>query len=259
MSGSAVIVVAGGKGGVGTTTVAALLAVAAAVAGRRTLVVDGDGRVGALQLMFGAVPRSLGELRGGALAAVDLVTPIAATLHVAPGAAADVEGVPPAEARALGLRVAELYDGYELVVVDAGSSMQGVLGACAQAEARGGQLMVVTTGDTIAAAAGYALLKLAAARYPTLEARVVANRHDDRAGADALASSAASHFLGREAPVAIAVPDDALLARAVGAGMTVQDAADGSPAAHAVADATLRLLDQLTHRTNRAARPAHAS
>ncbi len=251
-----VVVVAGGKGGVGASTVAALVGVAAAVAGRRTLLVDCDARVGALHLMLGVAPRSLGELRGGALEASDLVAEIAGTLHVVSGAAADADGVPPAEARALAGRVAELFDSYELVVIDAGSRLESVLGACAHA----GRLLVVTTADAIAAAAGYALLKMAAERHPTLSTRVVANRHDERGGpGDGLISSAAAHFLGREAPVAAAVPEDSLLARAVGAGMTVQDAADGSPAAHAVAVATARLLDELDAGDRRAIPAARAA
>ena len=65
---------------------------------------------------------------------------------------------------------------------------------------------------------------------------VVANRHGEALAGEAceFLIGACSHFLGRTIDVAGVIPDDPCLQAAVGAGMTVRDAFDGSPAAEAM-------------------------
>ena len=54
--------------------------------------------------------------------------------------------------------------------------------------------------------------------------------------------TACTHFLGRAIDIAGVVPDDACLQAAVGAGMSVYDALDGSPAAEAVRGIVTRFV-----------------
>jgi MinD-like ATPase involved in chromosome partitioning or flagellar assembly len=225
---STVLVVAGGKGGTGTSLVAALLALAVAGEGRRVLLVDAVAGVPALARLVGAVPGAEPVPVGDTLALL------------APAAAAD------ADARAnLLARAAAGRDGHDLVVVDAGARLEAVLAACDTGVSR---LALVTTEDRVALAATHALLKAVDARLPALPADVVVNRAGER---EALAvhdhlATAAERFLGRPLGLAGAVPDDPCLPGGLGAGMTVQDAAAGSPAALAARAAGLRLLDDRT-------------
>src|SRR6185312_9134258 len=73
---------------------------------------------------------------------------------------------------------------------------------------------------------------------------VVANRHSESLAEEAceFLIGACSHFLGRTIDVAGVVPDDPCLQAAVGAGMTVRDALEGSPAADAVRAVLNRVL-----------------
>lgn len=242
-----VLVVASGKGGTGTSLVAALLGLTAAGEGRRVLLVDGTESYGALHLMLGVVPRHpLAALRGGRAGADELLTPVADGLSLFPGGGADAPDAAPlsvAERQILFRRVAELYDGHDLVVVDAGSRLEAVLTACGGGVTR---VLLVATEDQIAMAACHALLKAVDARMPGLPVDVLVNRATDRDAAEVHAhlASAAERFLARAVGFAGAVPDDPCLQGGLGAGMTVQDAAAGSPAALAARAAGLRLLDE---------------
>jgi MinD-like ATPase involved in chromosome partitioning or flagellar assembly len=73
---------------------------------------------------------------------------------------------------------------------------------------------------------------------------VVANRHSESVADEAceFLVGACSHFLGRTIDVVGSIPDDPCLQAAVGAGMTVRDALDGSPAAESVRGILSRLI-----------------
>ncbi len=242
-----VLVVASGKGGTGTSLVTALLGLTAAGEGRRVLLVDGTESYGALHLMLGVVPRHpLAALRGGQASAAELLTPIADGVSLFPGGGADDAHAAPlgvAERQLLFRRVAELYDAHDLVVVDAGSRLEAVLTACGGGVTR---VLLVATEDQIAMAAAHALLKALEARMPGLPVDVLVNRATDAHAAEVHAhlATAAERFLARPVGFAGAVPDDACLQGGLGAGMTVQDAAAGSPAALAARAAGLRLMDE---------------
>ena len=241
-----VLVIASGKGGTGVSLATALLGLAVAGEGRRVLLVDGTESYGALHLMLGVVPlHPLAALRGGAADAEELLTPVTETLALFPGGGADAGGIAPlsmAERQLLFVRVAELYERYDLVVVDAGSRLEAVLTACAGGVSR---LLLVTSEDQIAMAATHALLKAVAAREPGLPVDVLVNRtgaHEAERVA-AHMRDAAARFVGLELGFAGAIPDDPCLQGGLGAGMTVQDAAAGSPAALAARTAGLRMLN----------------
>ncbi|HEU4629155.1 MAG TPA: cellulose synthase operon protein YhjQ/BcsQ [Gemmatimonadaceae bacterium] len=241
-----VLVIASGKGGTGVSLTAALLGLTVAGEGRQVLLVDGTESYGALHLMLGVTPRHpLAALRGGDTQAEELLAPVAETLALFPGGGDDGAAVAPlsaAERQLLFRRVAELYARYDLVVVDAGSRLEAVLTACDGGVTR---LLLVTSDDPITMAAMHALLKAVEARRPGLPVEVLVNRAGV-AEAERIAAQlrdAAARFLGRTLDFAGALPDDPCLQGGLGAGMTVQDAAAGSPAALAAREAGLRLLN----------------
>jgi MinD-like ATPase involved in chromosome partitioning or flagellar assembly len=254
--GAPVVVVGSGKGGSGTSVVATMLALSAAGDGHRVLLVDGDEFVGPLRYLLGVSPvRALADLRDGAGAA-GVVTPVSATLDLVaggPGAAADRPATGSAERRALFKRLAALYAGYALIVVDGGSRLDTVTAAC---EAGAARLVAVTGTDGISLAAAYALVKAVATRSPTLAAEVLVSRQHGEAAARAFehVDAATRHFLERPVRFAGSVPEDSCLAGALAAGMTLQDAVSGSPAAEAAHALVARLVADLHGTTERASR-----
>ena len=241
-----VLVVASGKGGTGTSVTAALLALAVAGEGRQVLLVDGTENYGALHLMLGVTPRHpLAALRGGEVDVEDLLTPVDESLSLFPGGADDALAASPlthTERTLLFRRVHELHERFDLVVIDAGSRMEAVVTACAGGVTR---LLLVVTDEQIAMAASHALLKSVELHRPGLPVDVVANRCDDGEGAMVHGHllAGAERFLQRGVGYAGAVPADGCLQGGLGAGMTIQDAAAGSPAAIAARTVGLRMLD----------------
>ncbi len=247
-----VVVFGSGKGGAGTSVVAALVALAAAGAGRRVLLVDADEHVGPLGHLLGVRPKhALSALRAG-LEPGALLVPVSETLTLLPGGpAADDQPLAPAERRALFRRVSALYADYELVVIDGGSQLDLVCACCEGAATAAGttgggeaRLVAVTGVDPISLAATYALVKAAAARSGVSAAEVLVNRADGDAAAQAFAyaDDASRQFLGRTLHYAGSLPDDGSLDLALRAGMTLLDAAAGSPAAVAAQELATRLL-----------------
>ena len=206
------VIVASGRGGVGTSVCATLLALTAAAQGVRTLLVDGDEHVGPLRYLLGVTPeRHLADLRVGADPA-SLVMPLGDTLGFVPGGAADASvSLPPAERRALLRRVATLFPAWDLVLVDAGSRLDGVTGWCSDPHAA--RLVAVMGVDAVSLAATYALVKAVRQRTPALPAEVLVSRHDDAAAARAFAhvEGAARQFALGDVAYAGALPDDCLL------------------------------------------------
>lgn len=239
-----VVVVAGGKGGTGTSTAAQLLALAAAESGVRTLLVDADDAFATQHLLLGvAAPHALGDLRGGDVTPEAMVVGASDTLALLANADAAGESVGVAERRLLWRRVTPLYASWDLVLVDAGARLDGVLSQCALGA---GRLVAVTTPDAIALAATHAVVKAATARFPHLPVDVLVSRADDavaRARFDHL-EAGARRFLDRPLGFAGALPDDATLARAVGAGMPLPDAAAGTGVALAAHGIAARLVSE---------------
>lgn len=215
-----VLVMAGSTARAGTSVTAAILAASAAALGHTVCLLDAaDGAQRALLGIPALADRPPGE-------PVHLST----TLSVA---TSSPETLAPTLATA---RAAA-----DVVVVDAGSRLATVRGALdAAALAPGGArnpaaaLLVVTSADPAALAAAYALVKSLAA--PDLPVETVVIGADPLAAAAAFAhlDAGARQFLARPLRLAAAVPADPSLAVALGAGMTVHDAATGSPAAAAL-------------------------
>jgi MinD-like ATPase involved in chromosome partitioning or flagellar assembly len=221
------VAIGAGKGGTGTSLVSALMALAAASTGVRTLLVDSDLEFGSLHRVFGAAPtRGLAALARGADAA-DVRLSLGDGLDLLPGGGADT-GVTDLEHRTVLRRAAECYGDYDLVLVDAGSRLDAALRVVSAGAAR---LVVVAAPDPIAAAASYALLKAVHLRHPTVPLDVVMNRGDGGAARRAAeeVATACQVWLGRTVRCLADLPEDDSLRAALSAGLTLPDAASGSP------------------------------
>jgi MinD-like ATPase involved in chromosome partitioning or flagellar assembly len=141
-----------------------------------------------------------------------------------------------------------------VVVIDGGSRLDTIT---AIAEVIEPSTLLVTSADRLALAANYALVKSLSARKPDAIISVLTNRHGEAAATEATGFlvGACSHFLGRAVDVAGAIPDDPSLLAAVGAGMSVRDAVEGSPAADAVRGIVTRLVPSWPSALQSAAMP----
>ena len=248
------LLVASGKGGVGTSIVAALAALSAAERGERVMLVDASEVAGSMHLLFGSRPaHGVWSLIDARVRAEDVTTQIGNSLFLIAGGAVGNAAVPAndAERRGALTRLSHLYAGYDLIVFDGGARLDTL---SAIGELADPTVLLVTSADRLALAANYALVKSLHARRPDANISVVCNRHGEAVAADACEYlvGACAHFLGRSIEVLGAVPDDPCLQAAVGAGMTVRDALDGSPAA----DTMRGVLSRVVPSRSTAPRPA---
>ena len=253
-SGPELLLVASGKGGVGTSIIAALAALSAAERGERVLLVDASEVAGSLHLLFGVRPaHGVWSLVDARVRADEVVAQIGNSLFLIAGGAVGNAAVPAndAERRAALTRLSHLYAGYDLIVFDGGARLDTL---SAIGELADPNVLLVTSADRLALAANYALVKALHARRPDANISVVCNRHGEAVAAEACEYlvGACAHFLGRSIEVLGAVPDDPCLQAAVGAGMTVRDALDGSPAA----DTMRGVLSRVVPSRSTAPRPA---
>ena len=229
-----VVVVGAGKGGVGTSTVAALLASAMSEA-QNVLLVETGHQLGVVHHMLGVEPRlTLDDLRAGRAEPEQLLVPVAERLtllsaHSPPTANVLTAG----ERKLLFRRTATLYERYQLVVVDAGATVDSIVTACSDGA---GRFLAVTAPDRIAVVSTYALVKLLHLRCPNVACEIVANRSDDDGATRTMdmLSAACEQFLRRPIQLAGVVPDDPNFTNALAGGIGVVDAAAGSPAADAL-------------------------
>lgn len=238
------LLVASGKGGVGTSVIASLAALAASDRGDRVLLVDATEAGGTLHHLFGVRPtHSLWMLVDERSEPEQIGMTIDNRLTLVAGGTSGTAIAPTTdvERRAALARLAHLYPSYDTIIIDGGSRLDTI---SAISELADPSLLLVTSADRLALAANYALVKSVSARRDDAPIAVVSNRHGESLAEDAceFLIGACSHFLGRTIEVAGAVPDDPCLQAAVGAGMTVRDALDGSPAAEAVRGVLTRVL-----------------
>jgi MinD-like ATPase involved in chromosome partitioning or flagellar assembly len=238
------VLVAGGRTGAGTSVAASLLAIVRANDGARVLLVDGNG---GLHLLFGFQPAiGLDALADPDVAVADVMVPITEQLVLAPRL---VEERTPNDALD---RVLALASDFDVVIVDAGARLETVMSAL---QNKIGTAVIVSDTDRESLAASYALLKVLAQNAPAVRCNVLINRYDDkraRAASDRL-SEASLQFLDRSLSSSGALPDDACLRAALGAGMPIGDAAEGSPAARAMQSFAERVLPSPASRMQAAA------
>ncbi|MEP6619463.1 MAG: cellulose synthase operon protein YhjQ/BcsQ [bacterium] len=242
-----IAVVAGGKGGVGTSVISSLLALGCAATGARVLLIDGHEGNGTLHLLFNVRPvRSIDALRDPVIPVAQVCMELGDSFTLVASKPASNEQLNlSADARRAPLqRLLPMSAQYDCVIVDAGSRLDGILAA---AESGAGKAIVVTDADRISLAASYALLKVLATQSPAIQGSVLVNRHDDavamRAGAQLI--DACMLFLNRKIELAGIVSDDACLRAAIGAGMPIGDAAQGSTAAETMQELALSVFPHL--------------
>lgn len=260
-----VIVIAGARGGSGASLVAAGVSLSAAGAGRRTLLVDGNEEIGALHHLLGVTPPvGLGALRGGGRdprAALSNVMGPLDLLAGGPGTNGAERGsappFAPGERRAVFRRVAQLYRDYDIVVIDAGASLDGVIAAGTAGLRR---CLAVTGAEPAAVASAYAMLKAIDSAWPGAPVDLVVNRHDDvraRTVFDQV-QHAAGRFLARTVNFGGAIPFDEALHAALIAGHPLAQAAahtGATSAAHALDALASRLIIELEHGERRSMAP----
>jgi MinD-like ATPase involved in chromosome partitioning or flagellar assembly len=232
------LLVASGKGGVGTSILATLIALSAAHGDQRVLLVDATESGGTLHHLFGARPaRSLWMLARPNAELRDTLIAIDETLNLVAGGTAAGSMTPKNddERRAALATISQVFGAFDLVVIDGGSRLDTV---SAIVDTLNPQILLATSADRLSLAANYALVKALRARRDDLEISIVANRNGVAVAEEAceFLIGACTHFLGRSIEIAGVVPDDPCLQAAIGAGMSVRDALDGSPAADAARD-----------------------
>jgi len=230
------VVVASGKGGVGTSVIASLAALSATARGDKVLLIDANEGSGSLHHLFGVRPTSsLWMLTDERTQPVDVLMSIDERLTLVCGGTTGAAVAPATDAERRGAlgRLAHVYKDFDTIIIDAGSRLDTI---SAVSELTDPTLLLVTSADRLALAANYALVKSVSAKRSDASIAVLANRHSESLAGEAcdFLIGACSHFLGRTIDVAGVIPDDPCLQAAVGAGMTVHDALEGSPAAEAV-------------------------
>jgi flagellar biosynthesis protein FlhG len=241
------LLVASGKGGVGTSSVAALAALSAAERGERVLLVDACESTGTLHHLFGVRPtNSVWMLADARVHPETVLIDAGENLSLVAGGTSGnhgTAGLPQNdhERRTALTRLAHLYAQYSLIIFDGGSRLDTVTAICELVDPA---VLLVTSADRLALAANYALVKSVHARRPNAIVSVLSNRHGERVADEAceFLVGACTHFLNRAIDIAGALPDDPCLQAAVGAGMSVRDAFDGSPAADAIREVMNRFL-----------------
>lgn len=255
------LLVASGKGGVGTSVIASLAALSAAERGDRVLLVDANEGGGTLHHLFGVRPTaSLWMLNDSRTQPADVLMSIGERLTLVAGGTSGSAAAPltDAERRGAFARLAHVYGDYDTIIVDGGSRLDTII---AVAELTDPTLLLVTSADRLALAANYALVKSISGRRSDAPIAVLANRHSEVLAGEAcdFLIGACSHFLGRTIDVAGVIPDDPCLQAAVGAGMTVRDALDGSPAAEAMRGVVTKVLPSSRTYTAPVPSPAFSS
>jgi MinD-like ATPase involved in chromosome partitioning or flagellar assembly len=239
-----VVLVASGKGGVGTSVAASLLSIACTAAGVRVLLIDGNEGNGSLHHLFGVRPeRSLDSLYDMTVDVDDVLIPLDERLSIVASRPASAEqlAIPPERRKLPFARLFASHHAHECVVIDAGARLDNIMAATL---AGATTALVVTDADRISLAANYAVIKVLSQRAETVPCHVLVNRHDELVShaAGVRLSDACRQFLGFDLSQAGWIPDDPCLRAAVGAGMSIGDAVDGSPAAQAMQTVMKRLI-----------------
>jgi len=237
------VVFGSGKGGVGKSVLAVMVAGCLAGRGRRVLLVDAALHLGHLHLLLGVCP----ALRTHALLTEDveperLLIEVGGNLWLLPGdpGAEEVYRLSTIDRARLQLRLSELYDGFDDVVVDASPGVEGVLEVGAVGA---GRLVVVTVPEPASLSDAYGLIKIASGQLPSLPIDVLVNRVEDAAeGARVFErlELAARRFLRRDLGCVGAVPELDGLARRVRRPGGVLETRD--PAIDALADRLARAI-----------------
>jgi flagellar biosynthesis protein FlhG len=194
------IVVGSGKGGVGKSVVSVLLAAAAAERGREVLLFDGAQNLANLHVLLGVGTRgSIESVLAGRVLEEELVQRVAENLWLLPSesGAEGLYALDALERARLHCRLVELCRRFEVVVVDAGAGIEGVVRAATLGADR---VLLVTTPEPTALMDAHALVKILSLQVPHIPIHVLVNRSaGPEEGQDAFArlAAASEQFLDR--------------------------------------------------------------
>ena len=248
------LVVGSGKGGVGKSLVTVLLGAALAARHRRVLLVDGSQNLGSLHIMLGVRPVArLDDLFTGTGAPADLITPVAQGLWLLPAecGSESLYALPPLDRARLHHRLASVFDEFDVVLVDAGEGLEGVVRV---ANVRATDALVVTTPEPAALSGAYALLKMLSLQVPGLATEVLVNRahtEPEAAAAHRKLAIASDRFLNRELALAGSVLENESLRALAAAPRRLTDGAYDGPGVSVLR----RIAEQWTLRRSESCEP----
>jgi flagellar biosynthesis protein FlhG len=240
------IVVGSGKGGVGKSIVSVMLAAAAAERGREVLLFDGEQNLANLHVLLGIGARgSIESVLGGRIKVQELVQPVAEHLWLLPSesGAEGLYALDALERARLHCRLVELCRWYEVVVVDAGAGIEGVVRAATLGADR---VVLVTAPEPTALMDAHALVKILSLQAPHVPIDVLVNRcaHDDEGqGAFLRLGAASEQFLNRRLHLAGVLLEEPAVAAAVRDPRHFLERLMETRAAHTIRETRLDLLD----------------
>jgi flagellar biosynthesis protein FlhG len=205
------IVIGSGKGGTGKSVISVILAQHLASQGRRVLLVDGDQNLGSLHVLLGVRPANgLEQLMSDIVVPSDLLLSVSEHLWLLPGAsgAEDLYALSAVDRARLHHRLSQLYDDFDVVIIDAGPGLESVVRV---ATMRATRLIVTVVPEPAALTDAYALIKIVQQQIPDLPIDILANRafseQEGRAAYDRLAT-ATERFLRRGIRYLGCLPED---------------------------------------------------
>lgn len=208
------IVLASGKGGVGKSVLSVLLASVLAESNRRVLLLEGSQNMGNLAVLLGVrLRKRLAALVNGEASPADLLTQVTERLFLLAGDSATetLYALGPLERARIHQRLNSLYDRFDVVVIDGGTELEGIVRV---ASIGATQLIVLTVPEPAALIGSYAVMKTVHSRVPQLPIDVLVNRvshpSEGRDAYDRLAF-ACKRFLKREVGYLGALPEDGVL------------------------------------------------
>lgn len=169
-------VIGSGKGGAGKSVLSIGVAAEFAALGRRVLLVDGAQNKGNLHILLGVKPgATLTGLLEGAVEAEDLLCPVNGNLALLPAESGTerLHALTVTDRARLHHRLTHLYDRFDLVVIDAGGSLDDILRVAAM---RATRLVLLAQPEPTALSDAYAVIKIVTLQLPSLPIDVVVNR-----------------------------------------------------------------------------------
>jgi flagellar biosynthesis protein FlhG len=170
-----IVAIASGKGGVGKTWFAITLAHALALAGKRTLLFDGDLGLANVDVQLGAVPRQdLSTVLAGGAPLGDAATPHECGFDIIAGRSGSggLASLPPTRLLELRAELTRFARNYDFVVLDLGAGIERTVRHLT-ASAR--TCLVVTTDEPTAITDAYAFIKVTALDRQSQGVRIVVN------------------------------------------------------------------------------------
>jgi flagellar biosynthesis protein FlhG len=231
-----VIAVTGGKGGTGKTAVSVNLATAFAMAGRITMLLDGDLGLANVDVLLGLTPRcTLEHVLSGERRLEEVILETRSGVRVVPSSSgvARMAALSVSEQAAIVHAFSTLPGSVDVLIVDTAAGInESVLQFCQSAQ----QVLVVLRDEPTSLTDTYALIKILSRSHGVRHFRVLANmiRH---AGQGESVFRRLQRVTDRYLEVALdyvgEIPEDGALQRAVQAQRAVLEAFPSSPAARA--------------------------